>query len=136
MKIKAFDKAGLNIKPLADRKHDLDISAVSELERSAFAEADDALRVVAKNIVGSSGQRKAVILMMGAHVIRSGVQRYIIDLMQRGYLSCIAINGGGMIHDFEFALIGATTESAARHGQQGQFGLRKETPYACSKIRG
>lgn len=65
--------------------------------------------------------------MMGAHVIRSGAQNYLIDLMKRGYISCLAINGGCMIHDFELALIGATTESVARYIKEGQFGLWKET---------
>ena len=66
-------------------------------------------------------------LMMGAHMLRSGVQRYLIDLMEHGYLSCLAMNGAGMIHDFEFALIGATTESVARYITEGQFGLWQET---------
>ena len=61
--------------------------------------------------------------MIGGHVIRSGVQKYLIDLMERGYLSCIAMNGFIMIHDFEFALIGATTESASKYIKEGQFGL-------------
>ena len=69
----------------------------------------------------------AVILMIGGHVIRSGVQRYLIDLLEKGYISCIAMNGAGMIHDFEFALIGATTESVAKYISAGQFGLWQET---------
>jgi len=48
-------------------------------------------------------------------------------LMEKGYISCIAMNGGGMIHDFEFALIGATTEKVARYINEGQFGLWRET---------
>src|SRR5207247_2473431 len=65
--------------------------------------------------------------MMGAHVLRAGVQRFIIDLMEKGYLSLVAMNGGGMIHDYEFSLIGATTESVARYISEGQFGLWQET---------
>jgi hypothetical protein len=65
--------------------------------------------------------------MMGAHVIRSGVQRYIIDLMEKGYLNCVAMNGAGVIHDFEFSLVGATTESVADYIQEGRFGFWKET---------
>ena len=49
-------------------------------------------------------------MMMGAHVLRSGVQRYLIDLMQEGHVNCIATNGACVIHDWEFALIGKTTE--------------------------
>jgi len=47
--------------------------------------------------------------------------------MERGYLSCIAINGAGVIHDFEFALIGATTENVAHYIREGYFGLWEET---------
>jgi len=68
-----------------------------------------------------------VLLMAGAHLLRAGVQRYLIDLMERGYLSGIALNGGGMIHDFELALVGSTTESVARYIKDGQFGLWRET---------
>lgn len=66
-------------------------------------------------------------MMMGGHVVRSGMQKYIIDLMERGYVSCLAANGSVMIHDFECALIGATTESVANYIREGQFGLWKET---------
>ncbi len=68
-----------------------------------------------------------VILMMGAHVLRSGVQRYLIDLMERGLITAVAGNGACAIHDYELALIGATTESVARYIQEGQFGLWEET---------
>jgi hypothetical protein len=65
--------------------------------------------------------------MAGGHVVRSGVQRHIIDLLEKGYISCIAMNGSVMIHDFEFSLIGSTTESVARYIRDGQFGLWQET---------
>jgi hypothetical protein len=65
--------------------------------------------------------------MMGAHVIRSGVSRHIIDLVERGVLTHIAMNGAGLIHDYELARIGATTESVARYIRTGEFGLWQET---------
>jgi hypothetical protein len=65
--------------------------------------------------------------MMGSHVIRSGVQRYLIDLMERQTIRCLAMNASGIIHDYELALIGATTESVARYIQTGEFGLWRET---------
>jgi hypothetical protein len=64
---------------------------------------------------------------MGAHVLRAGTQRFLIDLMQRGLISLIAMNGAGPIHDWELALIGATTESVARYVSSGEFGLWEET---------
>lgn len=65
--------------------------------------------------------------MFGGHVIRAGVQQYLIDLMARGYVSCIAFNGAGLIHDYEFALAGASTEDVQTYLRSGQFGLWRET---------
>jgi hypothetical protein len=64
---------------------------------------------------------------MGAHVLRAGVNRHVIDLMERGFLDHLALNGAGAIHDYELARIGATTESVARYIRTGEFGLWKET---------
>jgi hypothetical protein len=60
-------------------------------------------------------------------VLRAGVSRQIIDLMERGYIDHIAMNGAGAIHDYELSRIGATTESVARYIQTGEFGLWRET---------
>jgi hypothetical protein len=65
--------------------------------------------------------------MMGAHLLRAGVNRHIIDLLERGFLSHVAMNGAGSIHDYELARIGATTESVARYIRSGEFGLWRET---------
>ena len=65
--------------------------------------------------------------MMGAHVLRAGVNRHIIDLLERGFIDHIAMNGAGAIHDYELARIGATTESVARYIRTGEFGLWRET---------
>src|SRR5262249_3154122 len=77
----------------------------------------------------------ARILIMGAHVIRAGVSRFLIDLMERGLLTHIAMNGAGPIHDWEFALVGGTTESVARYVQTGEFGLWRETGRINDVIR-
>jgi hypothetical protein len=60
-------------------------------------------------------------------VLRAGVNRQIIDLVERGFLDHIAVNGAGVIHDYELARIGATTESVARYIRTGEFGLWRET---------
>ena len=65
--------------------------------------------------------------MMGAHLLRAGTSRILIDLLRRGFIDHIAMNGAGAIHDFELARIGATTESVARYIQSGEFGLWRET---------
>ncbi|MHC4781209.1 MAG: GSU2086 family protein, partial [Planctomycetota bacterium] len=91
--------------------------------RSSF----EPLRPVAERILRAREGEREVILMMGAHVLRSGVQRYLIDLMERGLITAVAVNGSVIVHDFELALVGATTESVARYVKEGRFGLWKET---------
>jgi len=120
-----FDRSKLNIPPLGERDHDLDLSVMLPLE--AVPVMDKGFFKVAKRIQNAKKIGAPIVLMMGAHVIRAGVQRYLIDLMERGYLSCIAMNGACAIHDYEFSLIGQTTESVSRYINEGQFGLWKET---------
>ena len=74
-------------------------------------------------------------VLMGAHVLRAGVSRYLIDMMRRGLITHLAMNGAGPIHDWELALIGATTESVARYIQTGEFGLWRETGQMNDAIR-
>jgi hypothetical protein len=85
------------------------------------------LPILGEAIIQARSTGAARIVMMGAHVIKSGVSRYLIDLMERGLISHLAMNGAGPIHDWELALIGATTESVARYIQTGEFGLWHET---------
>ncbi len=120
-----FERSKLKILPLNKRIHDIDIFSIRELGNNSFTSLS--LNKVAEDIKQTRQAGKATVLMIGAHVIRSGVQQYLIDLLEGGYISCIAMNGGGMIHDFELALIGATTENVARYIREGQFGLWEET---------
>ncbi len=122
-----FDRTRLKMKPISYRYHDLDISILRELSLNKSSENDEKFKKIAEHIVDAKENKSSVILMMGGHVIRAGVQKYLIDLMENGFISCLAMNGAGMIHDFEFARIGATTESVSRYIQEGQFGLWKET---------
>jgi hypothetical protein len=122
-----FDRSNLKIKPLAFRTHDIDLSVISPLKPKGALDSNRTLNSVAARIIDARSKGSSIIWMMGAHVIRSGVQNYIIDLMKRGYISCLALNGAGIIHDYEFAFFGATTESVAKYIQEGQFGLWKET---------
>ena len=86
-----------------------------------------ALPVLAERIVEASEAGRAVLFSCGAHVLRQGNAPLLIDLMQRGLLGHLALNGAGAIHDFELALIGETCESVARYVSEGQFGLWHET---------
>jgi len=127
MQTSLFDRNSLNLKPLSERKHDLDISVISPLRASEDLLLLQQFYPIATRIIKAKKNSSSVIFMMGGHVIRAGVQNYIIDLMKRGYVSCIAMNGAGIIHDYEFSYIGGTTENVARYIKEGQFGLWKET---------
>src|SRR4029077_16434008 len=83
--------------------------------------------LIGRRLVEARDRGAARVLMMGAHVLRAGTQNPLIDLMERGLVSLIAMNGAGPIHDWEFALIGASTESVARYVSSGEFGLWQET---------
>ncbi len=123
----AFDRSRLRLRPLAERVHDLHLERWLGLDDAtpAFEHAD--LAKVARALHFAKEGGAARILMMGAHVIRAGVNRHIIDLLERGFIDHIALNGAGVIHDYELARIGATTESVARYISEGQFGLWRET---------
>jgi len=122
-----FDRSRLRIRPLAERTSDLQIDHWMRLEDTPPPYEHPNLPELARRIANARSGGSARILMMGAHVIRAGVNRHIIDLLQRGYVNHIALNGAGMIHDYELARIGATTESVARYIQTGEFGLWRET---------
>lgn len=122
---KEFIRSRIKCKPLAARYSDLDLTVILPLKKTSVI--PPSFLQVARQIRKARQSQAAIILMVGGHVIRSGVQRYVLDLMERGFISCIAMNGAGVIHDYEFALIGKTTESVARYIQEGQFGLWEET---------
>ncbi len=123
-KYEIFDRSRLRIQPLADRHHDLTIDHWLRLEDPAPPFDHPDLTTIADRIRASKTAR---ILMMGAHVLRAGVNRHLIDLLERGFITHIAVNGAAAIHDYELARIGATTESVERYIQTGEFGLWRET---------
>lgn len=121
-----FDRSRLRVQPLAERQHDLALNVIQELDENITLH-HPSVPVIADRLVSARTTGAARILMMGAHVLRAGTQRHLIDLMERGLISLIAMNGAGPIHDYEFARIGATTESVARYVRTGEFGLWHET---------
>lgn len=127
-KYPVFDRSRLRVRPLDERAHDMDMDHLLALDEQV-EEADDELQAALVQIAPRlvPDRRGARILMMGAHVIKSGVSRQIIDLLHRGAFTHVAMNGAGAIHDFELARIGATTESVARYIRTGEFGLWSET---------
>jgi len=76
---------------------------------------------------------KAIILGMGGHVIKCGLAPLIIELMEAGYVSAIAVNGSVIIHDYEIAFYGNTSEDVSKALETGSFGLAFETCYNINK---
>ncbi len=72
-------------------------------------------------------QQRPVLLGMGAHVIKVGLNPVLIDLMQRGIITALALNGAGIIHDTEIAMVGRTSEEVADVLGAGAFGAARET---------
>jgi hypothetical protein len=126
-KYQLFDRSRLLVKPLAERVNDLQLDHWLGLDDPTpeFHHAD--LGKVAARLVRAQSAGAARVMMIGAHVIRAGVNRHVIDLMERGFIDHIAMNGAGAIHDFELARQGATTESVGRYIRSGEFGLWRET---------
>ena len=127
MSYPVFDRSRLTLRPLAERTHDYAIAMLAHLSDPLPEYDDPRLTVLAERIAAARRRGSAVILMMGAHLIKYGLSRYIIDLLRGGAISCVGVNGACAIHDYELALIGATSESVARYIRQGEFGLWRET---------
>jgi len=123
----SFDRARLRIKPLAERSHDLHLRHWLALADPTPPFDHPDLAMVAGRLLDARKSAAARILIMGAHLIRAGVNRHMIDLLERGCVDLVAMNGAGVIHDYELARIGATTESVARYIRTGEFGLWRET---------
>jgi hypothetical protein len=70
---------------------------------------------------------KPIILGLGAHTVKVGLNPIIIDLMERGWVSAVAVNGAYMIHDFEIAISGETSENVPDNLHKGTFGNTEET---------
>ena len=126
-KYPSFDRSQLVIKPLGERTHDMDANYVLKLDGAVPEFSHPQLHTVAERLVAAKKRGSARILMMGAHVIKMGASRFVIDLIERGDITHVAMNGAGAIHDYELARIGASTESVAHYIREGQFGLWRET---------
>ncbi|MDD1763069.1 MAG: hypothetical protein LUQ59_12630 [Methanothrix sp.] len=89
--------------------------------------ASQNLRLLVDKVVKAYSAKKMVVLMMGAHVIKCGLSPLVIDLMKRGVIKAVALNGAGVIHDTEIAMIGRTSEDVGEGILDGSFGMAKET---------
>jgi hypothetical protein len=135
---KPIDLSGLTTTSLFDRQSKVTLKDFAKpwssggsindfMERLPAILAVEDLRKAAAAMAHAVKNGKTVLLGMGAHPIKVGLNPIIIDAMERGLLSGLALNGAGIIHDVEIALAGKTSEDVAAHLGGGQFGTARET---------
>ncbi len=122
-----FDRSRIALKDLAERGHDLHAADCKPLTDRLEKYAHPEFAEFVGHIVEARQQGRPVILMMGGHAVKLGLSRYLIDLMERGIVTHLATNGSVIIHDFELASGGGTSENVSKWIQRGQFGLWEQT---------
>ncbi|HXK12640.1 MAG TPA: hypothetical protein VMT70_23595 [Vicinamibacteria bacterium] len=129
---------GVKTYPLASRRSKVERSAFARPHRrgEAFAAfldglprilAGETFRALRDEILRARARRRPVIFGLGAHVIKVGLSPVVIDLMERGLVTAIALNGAGVVHDFEVAVAGRTSEDVEAGLATGAFGMARET---------
>ncbi len=133
-----FDLSGVKTYPLRSRPEQGVAGAVRDAVQEGtgvdgllkslpgLLAAQDFKDVVAA-IVTAKRDGKAIVWGLGAHVLKTGLSPVLVDLMERGFVSAIATNGAGIIHDFEIALSGGTSEDVDATLGPGTFGMAEET---------
>ena len=84
-------------------------------------------RAVARAVADAARRQRAVVVMLGGHVVKTGLTPVLIELMRRGIVTHVAMNGSAAIHDYEVARFGATSEDVAAGLKDGTFGMAEET---------
>lgn len=133
-----FDLSGVRTYPLRSRVSKVGLaqfatpyqpgSGVRGLIKSlpSLLAAQDFKDVIAA-MVRARAEGRAIVWGLGAHVLKTGLSPVLVDLMERGFISAIATNGAGIIHDFEIALSGGTSEDVDATLGPGTFGMAEET---------
>ncbi|MEI8095779.1 MAG: hypothetical protein WCG80_16330 [Spirochaetales bacterium] len=126
-----FDRSEMQFFPLASRKNKVEIVSSSRAvleDRSALpAELDARTYQIAQQILKARETSASVILAFGAHTIKNSLGVLLIEFIKRGWLTHLATNGAGVIHDWEFAFQGLSSEDVRENVDQGRFGTWHET---------
>ena len=128
---RALDLTRLRVLPLAERRsltraEDILVSLDRPLP-PVSAEVVNAAAEAAQRIRAARDRDAQVILMYGAHLLRNGAALILTDLMEKGWITHLATNGAGTIHDWEYAWLGRSTESVEQNVATGTFGTWDET---------
>jgi hypothetical protein len=139
MKYEPLDFSGVSTYPIATRNNKVSVAndfsgtvkpgmSVSELLRMMPNQlGSQSLIKVIDAVVAAREKGKPVMMAMGGHVIKCGLQPVLKSLIEADVLTACALNGAGSIHDFEIALIGATSEDVGAVLHAGTFGMAEET---------
>src|SRR5580692_703480 len=136
---------GVHTYPLADRKSKVSVRDFARpVGRNASLKvffdslpsllAAQDLRDLLAAMHRAKAQKKAILWGLGGHVIKVGLGPVLIDLMRKGFVSGIAMNGAALIHDFEIAMVGNTSEDVEAGIGKGQFGMAQETGTCINEI--
>lgn len=134
----ALDLAGVSTYPLRSRKSKVGIQDLARpvppgasidefLSALPRQLAGVTLRELAAQVRRGRTRKRPLLWGLGAHVIKVGLAPLLIDLMDRGYVTGLALNGAGIVHDFELAAVGHTSEEVAEGLGSGAFGMARET---------
>jgi len=126
-----FDRSRVESRPLSRRKNKVQISEAT-VDPRRFREAlpeelENRLGAIAREILQARARNRSVILAFGAHAIKNGLGFLLGELARRGWVTHLATNGAGIIHDWEFAFQGESSEDVRVNVQEGQFGTWEET---------
>ena len=136
--LEPFDLSRIRPTSLSARESKVDLAATAKTHTKGasfgefLASLPDVLaardfRNIIEAIVAARSKGRHFIWAMGAHSIKCGLSPIICDLIRRGTITAVALNGAGMIHDFELAAIGKTSEEVASQLDRGEFGMAKDT---------
>ena len=128
-----FDRNKLVIKKLQERINQISIEEcqipLNYNPIKLTSEDKELIRMTAKKIIVARKSHKAVILTFGAHTIKNGLAPILIELINRDWVTHLATNGAGIIHDWEFAFQGKSGEDVRENVRKGQFGIWEETGF-------
>lgn len=112
--------------PIKKRKSKVDVNDFLKLDAEVDFE-DNNLKEIANRIIEAYKNKKTIIFMVGAHVIKCGLSLFLKDLMKKRIIKHVAMNGAAAIHDFEIAYCGKTSEYVEETIKDGSFGMAEET---------
>ncbi|MEI8315021.1 MAG: hypothetical protein WCG79_06165, partial [Verrucomicrobiota bacterium] len=128
-----FDRRRLAIQPLSARQSKVAIETIQiapdAVPRQLPAQSRDIFAETVARIRTARAAGKPVMLAFGAHTIKNGLAPVLIRLIETGWVTHLATNGAGIIHDWEFAYHGQSTEDVRRYIAEGQFGIWEETGF-------